>query len=115
MFIKKLTIKTIKSSFFVVVLPTALQCLAKCKRASDLPKDILGISVGMSKDESQKCLQEIVNSERSEDKGEQVWRLKNSSSFMILVVGYDSKNNISYIAGVANGKRHKKTSFYRRG
>lgn len=99
MFIKDLTIKTLKLSIFVVVLLTTLQCTAKSEPASDLPKDILGISVGISKADAQKRLEEIAVFERDERKNQQVWKMKDNSRFGNIAVGYDKDERIRYVTG----------------
>jgi hypothetical protein len=51
---------------FVVVLLLTTQCATKTVPAPNLPKDILGISVGMSKADAQKRLEEIAQFERED-------------------------------------------------
>ena len=99
---KKYFPKIVKLLILAVCLSTITGCSNKSSAA--LPKDISGISVGMNKTDAQKRLEEIAVFERSEDKdgGQQVWRLKDTSQFVILSVGYDKENKVRYVAGITN-------------
>ena len=108
---KNLTNEIIKLSVFAIALLMTIQCATKSAPATDLPKDILGISVGMSKDDAQKHLQEIAKFERSEDKEQQVWRLKENSRFVLLSVGYDLENKVRYVAGITNENGSQKLRY----
>ena len=95
MVIGKSSRKKIQSGILILLLFVITQCAPKS--ASELPKDILGISIGMSKNDAQKRLEEIALFERDEEKKQQIWRLKNDPRFSELAVGYDKENNLRYI------------------
>ena len=91
-----------KSTYKVIALVSALifllsmmQCSAKI--APDLPKDILGISIGMSKAETQLRLEAIAAFESEGRKVGQLWRLKNDPHFSSLAVGYDKDNQVRFV------------------
>lgn len=87
-------------SLILILLPFVLtQCAPKS--ASELPKDILGISVGMSKENAQKRLEEIAVFERDEEKRQQVWLLKDDAHFKYLILGYDASNQVRYVTAIA--------------
>lgn len=111
MSIKKSTVKTLKLGIFVVVLLITIQCTTKSAPAPELPNNISGIKLGMSKEDAQKHLQEIADFERSENRGQQVWRLKDNSRFVLLTIGYDSENKIRYVAGITNDKGSQKLRY----
>ena len=81
------------------------------KSFADLPKDILGISVGMSKADAQRQLKEIAVFDRSEVRGQEVWRLKDTSRFVLLTVGYDADNTVHHVAGIVNEKGSQKLKY----
>ena len=85
---------------FVVILLTLTQCASKTAPAPSLPKDILGISVGMSKADAQKRLEEIAQFEREDKKTGQLWRLKNNPQFNNLAIGYDRDNKIRFVTAL---------------
>ncbi len=101
--------KTNKLLILAALLLTLIGCANKS--LAGLPKDILGIGVGMGKTDAQKRLEEIAVFERSEDKGQQVWRLKDTSQFIILSVGYDAENKVRYVAGITNENGTRKLSY----
>ncbi len=86
--------KKIQSVILLLLVFVTTQC---SNPAPNLPKDVLGISVGMSKDDAQKRLTEIAEFERNEEKNQQVWKLKNDSHFSELAVGYNKENQVRYI------------------
>lgn len=87
--------KVIGSVFVVIVLLTILQCSAKV--APDLPKDILGISIGMNKADSQRRLEEIAAFESEGRKVGQLWKLKNDLRFSAVAVDYDKENKVRFV------------------
>jgi len=72
-----------------------LQCSAKI--APNLPKDILGISVGMNKADAQRRLEEIATFESEGRKVGQLWRLKNDPHFSSVAVDYDKENRVRFV------------------
>ena len=81
----------------VVLLLTMTQCASKTVPAPNLPKDILGISVGMSKADAQKRLEEIAQFESEDRKTGQLWRLKNDPRFKHIAVAYDKDGKIRFV------------------
>jgi hypothetical protein len=73
------------------------QCANHSQSAVNLPRDILGISVGMNKQDVTRRLEEIAVFERDERKRQQVWKMKDASRYSHVAVGYDEKNQIRYI------------------
>lgn len=84
-------------SSLIILLLTMSQCAWKAQTKVKLPNDILGISVGMSKGEAEKHLNEIAKFERDERKRQQIWRLKNDPHFSKLGIGYDEEYRVRYI------------------
>lgn len=97
-FIEKNVGKKIKSAVLLLSLFVFAQC---AKPAPELPKDILGIGIGMNRDDAQKRLTEIAEFGRDEEKRQQVWQLKNDPNFDSLFVGYDRNNRVRYVTVVA--------------
>ena len=75
----------------------ALTQCASNSSAKNLPKDILGISVGMDKADVQKRLQEIAQFESDLRRRQQIWKLKNDPRFSHVAVGYDTEDKIRYV------------------
>ena len=92
---KSIIRKVIGLVFTVVILLTILQCSAKI--APNLPKDILGISIGMSKADAQQRLEEIATFESEGRKVGQLWRLKNDPHFSSVAVDYDKENRVRFV------------------
>lgn len=91
-----------KLCILIVLILAVNQCAAK--KASELPRDILGISVGMNKDSAEPRLKEIAKLIRLEKKRQEVWTLKSDPRFGYLVVGYDKENKIRYVTAFTKPK-----------
>ena len=78
-----------------IFLLTMMQCSAKI--APDLPKDVLGISLGMSKADTQLQLEKIATLESEGRKVGQLWKLKNDPHFSSLAVAYDKDNRVRFV------------------
>ena len=90
--------------FVCVAVPFAvLQCGGKTANAS-LPREIFGISPGMSKDDAVRHLKEIGKLSREEEKRQQVWSIKDDPSFGYLAVGYDRENQVQYVTAFTKPK-----------
>ena len=87
--------KIMASGCFVVVLMTILQCSAKT--SPNLPKDILGIRIGMSKTEVQSRLEPIAGFESEGRKVGQLWKLKNDPHFSSIAVDFDKENKVRFV------------------
>lgn len=97
----KTVFQFIVSTAAVLVILTTLQCAEKKAAAIDLPKDILGVSVGMNREPAQNRLKEIGKLLR-EDKGKQeVWVLKENLQYGHLAVGYNAENRIQFVTAIA--------------
>jgi hypothetical protein len=92
---KSILCKVIGLVFALVILLTITQCSAKI--APNLPKDILGISVGMNKADAQRRLEEIATFESEGRKVGQLWRLKNDPHFSSVAVDYDKENRVRFV------------------
>jgi len=78
-----------------VILLTIMQCSAKT--APDLPRDILGISIGMNKADTQQRLEEIATFESGGRKVGQLWRLKRDPHFSSIAIDYDKENRVRFV------------------
>lgn len=85
----------------IVVVSAMTQCAVK--PASELPKDILGISIGMKKDAAEPRLKEIAKLARLDRNRQQVWTLKSDARFGYLAVSYDKEDRIRYVTAFAKG------------
>jgi len=95
--IKYLTLKNLLVGFLFIGLLTVTQCATKAVPAPDLPKDILGIRVGMGRDDAQRRLEEIAQFLREDRKTGQLWRLKDDSRFNHIAVAYDRDKKIRFV------------------
>lgn len=107
----KNVVKALFLGIFVVVLLTLMQCATKNASVASLPKDILGISVGMSKENAEQHLREIGKFMREESKRQQVWILNNNLSFGYIALGYDENNQVRYVTAIAKPKDGKPMFF----
>ncbi len=88
--------KTLELGILLVIVLMMTQCAVQS--APDLPKDILGISIGMSKEDAQRRLEEIAVFESETRKVGQLWKLKNDPHFSSLAVDYDKENRIRFVS-----------------
>jgi len=96
--LNKTVLKTLSFGIGLVLILTMTQCTGKIAPA--LPKDILGISVGMNKENAEQRLREIGKFMRDEGSREQVWSLSNNPNFGYLAVGYDENNQVRYVTAI---------------
>lgn len=82
------------------LLLACLQCTKK-ETTAGLPRDVLGVSIGMNKEDVEKRLKEIAEFDREERRNQQVWRLKDNSHYSHLAVGYDKENKVRYASAIA--------------
>ena len=86
----------------------ALCCLllsvAACSKAAREPRpEILGVRLGMSRDEARARLQGIGQLEKEERRQQEVWRLNGDASYSHLIVAYDKGYTaVRYVTAVAN-------------
>src|ERR671926_1665416 len=88
-------------------LVTAICCLlllaaAACSRASGPKPEILGVRLGMSREEAHARLQQIGKLEKEERRQQEVWRLNNDPSYSHLMVAYNKDyTSVRYVTAVA--------------
>ncbi len=87
--------KTLILVCLAVVFLTVIQCSSKV--APELPKEILGIGIGMSKPEIQTHLEAIATFESEGRKVGQLWKLKNDKHFDSIAVAFDRENKVRYV------------------
>jgi len=87
-----------------VVTVCCLLLLAVACIASAGPKpEILGVRLGMSRDEAHTRLQEIGKLEKEERRQQEVWRLNGDPSYSHLMVAYNKEyTSVRYVTAVAN-------------
>lgn len=103
MFYEKLVRDKFCSGVLLLLLLVCVASASSCaKPALDLPKDILGVAVGMDKAAADARLREIAKFDREERDRKQVWHLKDNSRFNTLAVAFDDENHVRYIAGIFN-------------
>lgn len=84
----------------------AFGCSGSSKTQSN--SDILGIKIGMSKEDTIKRLQQIGKLEREERKQQEIWTLNNDPHYSHLILAFDKeKQDVRYITAKAreNGSR----------
>jgi hypothetical protein len=91
------------SAILIVLVLAVSQCAVK-QPATELPRDILGISVGMNRAAAEPRLKEIGKLIRLEKKRQEIWTLKSDPRFGHLVVGYDKEDKIRYVSAFAKPK-----------
>ena len=99
---------------FMLKIPLALLLLCLitfgCSSSSKTQpsSDILGIRIGMSKEDTIKRLQEIGKLDREERKQQEIWTLNNDPHYSHLILAFDKeKQDVRYITAKAleNGSR----------
>lgn len=98
----KTILKTLGLCSVIVIILLMTQCTGRVAPAPELPKDILGISVGMNKDEAQKRLSEIGQLESEGRKTGNLWRLKDDSRYSHLAIAYDADNRIRFVTALVD-------------
>ena len=75
-----------------------------CAKSSVEPKpEILGIRLGMSREEAHARLQSIGQLEKEERRQQEVWRLTNDPAYSHLMVAYNKEYTaVRYVTAVAN-------------
>lgn len=92
--------KTLKLSILIFA-ALIIQCAAENPSVSELPDNILGIKIGMSKEDAEKRLQKIGTFKEDAAKGQQVWLVQKDPRFDSLAVGYDKENRVRYVTAFA--------------
>lgn len=83
------------------------QCAWQNRSPANLPDDIMGVSIGMNKDDAKRRLEEIAVFERDERKRQQVWRMKDEARFSHVAVGYDQEERIRYVTAFVDKSKAK--------
>lgn len=96
-----------------IVSATLIQCAQHSQSAVNPPRDILGISIGMSKEDAMRRLEEIAVFDREERKRQQVWRMKDDSRFGHIAVGYDENDRIRYVTAIVDKSKAKERIRYK--
>jgi hypothetical protein len=87
----------------VVTVCCLLLLAAACSKAPGPKPEILGVSLGMSRDEAHARLQKLGRLEREERRQQEVWRLEGDPSYTHLMVAYDKEGaSVRYVTAVAN-------------
>lgn len=105
--------KSVKVGLRLVCLLSALivSAAACSKPAPDLPKDILGVRVGMNKADADRHLRETAKFNREDDQSEQLWSLSGNPNFDYLAIGYDRDKQVRYVTAIAKSKDGKPVLF----
>lgn len=63
--------------------------------------DILGVELGMSKDDVRAKLAKNAKFERAERRRQEIWTLSNDARFASLIIGYTKEGNVRFVTAVA--------------
>jgi hypothetical protein len=87
----------------VVTLCCLLMLAAACSTSSEPKPEILGVRLGMSREEAHARLQKMGKLEKEERRQQEVWRLDGDPSYTHLMVAYDHEHaSVRYVTAVAN-------------
>ena len=76
---------------------------AACAGTAEPKPEILGVRLGMSRDEAHARLQQIGKLEKQERKQQEVWRLEGDPNYSHLMVAYNREyTSVRYVTAVAN-------------
>lgn len=69
--------------------------------------DVLGLKIGMNKEDAVKRLQKIGSKERDERKQQEIWNLTDDSSYSHIIIAFNKENKVRFITAKAreSGKR----------
>ncbi len=81
---------------FVLMLLFASVAQAKTPRG-----EVLGLRIGMSRDETHRRLQKMGRMEREERKRQEVWTLEGDTRFSSALIGYDADFKVRYVTAIA--------------
>lgn len=98
----------------VVTICCLLLLATACATAVEPKPEILGVRLGMSREEARARLQEIGKLEKEERKQQEVWRLTDDPNYSHLMVAYNKGyTSVRYITAVANeqGRRLRYEDF----
>lgn len=88
----------------VVTFCCLLLSVAACSKARSEPQpEILGVRLGMSRDEARARLESIGQLEKEERRQQQVWRLNGDASYSHLIVAFDKGYTaVRFVTAVAS-------------
>src|SRR5215210_8859266 len=87
----------------VAVCSLLLLAAAACSAPAEAKPEILGVRLGMSREEAHARLQAIGRLEKEERRQQEVWRLGSDPSYSHLMVAYDREHKtVRYVTAVAN-------------
>jgi hypothetical protein len=69
--------------------------------AKELPSNVLGIRINMSKEMSHRRLQRLGHLVREEPGRQEVWKLEKEPHFASVLIGYDQDNEVRYVTAIA--------------
>jgi hypothetical protein len=98
--------------FFVFVLLFSVGLAGACSGnrssvsapPSQVPRDLLGLTVGMPKEAAERRLREIASLSSEGLKGQQAWKLRSDPHFDYLAVGFDADERVRFVTGLVNAK-----------
>lgn len=96
---------------FCLLFVTVVFAAACSKPAPNLPKDILGVSVGMNKVDADRHLRATAKLNREDNQNEQLWSLSGNPNFDYLAIGYDRDDEVRYVTAIAKPKDGKPVYF----
>lgn len=94
---KKAIIYRFVLSGLTILLLSISQYATKSQTRSSLPREIVGLTLGMSRADAQKRLEQIGEFERDDRKQQQVWRLKDDPRYSHIVLGFDASEQVRYL------------------
>jgi hypothetical protein len=94
--------KTKKKLVFLVFSVLLLSMTQCTRKTADLPRDLLGIYIGMHQEDAQKRLEEIAVFESKARKAGHLWKLKNDPRFSHLAIDYNKENKIRFVTAFAD-------------
>jgi len=87
----------------VVTICCLLLLATACSRSVEPKPEILGVRLGMSREEARARLQEIGKLEKEERKQQEVWRLADDPNYSHLMVAYNKEyTSVRYVTAVAH-------------
>ncbi|HEV2881026.1 MAG TPA: hypothetical protein VGX24_07085 [Pyrinomonadaceae bacterium] len=88
----------------IVAIICCLLLASACAKTGSEPKpEILGVRLGMTRDEAHARLKNIGQLEKEERRQQEVWRLTNDPGYTHLMVAYNKEyTSVRYITAVAN-------------
>jgi hypothetical protein len=96
--------RALASLVFAVLLLNITNC---ARKPADLPRDLLGIHIGMNQEDAQKHLEEIAVFESKTRKTGHLWKLKNNSRFSHLAIDYNKENKIRFVTAFVDAATAK--------